>query len=127
MENVKVKDMQLGHIYVSSPSLLGTKVEGWRCTYLYLGRNVNTKQFVYLFIGTLNGKNRYNEKEIYDLINLYGDGSFHSNFEITKSNKKLYKMQTFKDFNDFKFDINSPYLSNIIRSSINFWLNEVHY
>lgn len=127
MENVKVKDLEVGHIYVTSLSLLGTNVEGWRRTYLYLGRNKKTNQFIYLFIGSLSDVNKYDEKEIYNLVNLYATTGSSSNFEVTKSNKKLYKMKTYSEFNSFQLDINSSYLDNIVKETIYFYLNQLLY
>lgn len=119
MDNVKVKDMKVGHIYVMSPRLLGDSMEGWRATYLYLGRSQQTKSFVYLFIGGLQSPKLETEEDVYKQINLYCDGSsYHEFLELRKSNKKVYEMQKYAYLNAFEFDINSPYLNNSTKSRI---------
>ena len=123
MENVKVKDLQVGHIYVTGEKLVGQAYEGWRATYMYLGRN-KSKEFLYLFIGDLSETKNCGEEAIYKLVNLYGGGfGAHDDFSSHKSNKRVFKMQTYNRWNSFELDLNSPLLDPRAKMNIKFYLS----
>ncbi|MBR1453853.1 MAG: hypothetical protein IJ593_04340 [Lachnospiraceae bacterium] len=90
---VGVRDLEPGRVYLCGASQLGKQYEGWRATYIFLGRTL-TKKFVWVFVGS---------PEIVK-SNEYLQYLTSRNVDVTMSNKKCYKPIYYKELNKFKLN-----------------------
>ena len=97
-KTVKAKDLEIGLVYVTGRDALNTKDEGWRSTYIFLGRN--DRGFKWLFIGNCS---------IFKYSLLSTDVMYHiqnyatsRNIFYTKQNKRVYRPIYYKQAAEFK-------------------------
>ena len=114
---VKIKDLIPGKVYVTGEASIGTLNEGWRTTYIYLGRNSN-KELVWLFIGTLDSF-KISKRDVYDTIDVYGCAT--KNYDKTSINKRVFT-PTVPEAANFVLDIN--FLANSTREFIKDVINQ---
>lgn len=86
---VKSKDLQVGKAYVCGKSTIGTRSEGWRNTYVYLGR---TKQgnYMWIFVGCPKDFKANPLGTIETYRSMYG-------IETTKQNKDVFECTYYTD------------------------------
>lgn len=97
---VPAEELEIGKIYVGSKSTLGTRNEGYRSSWIYLGKTA--RGYKYNFIGHLEPFRNKDASiiEIKKDLEIYED-----NIEITKTPKKLYRPVFYKRALDFKMKV----------------------
>ena len=84
---VKVKELEVGGIYITSEYNVNTSKEYFSIAYMYLGRTRN-KKFIWQYIGLGLYGYKDIENRIIDRLNHLGV----RRFSITKNNKKVYQL-----------------------------------
>lgn len=87
--SVKVKELIIGKCYVCGLDTLGTEYEGWRNSWVYLGRN-EEGYFQWIFVGDPRDYAKNIGGTITAYNNMYG-------VERTKNNKKIYEPRYYKN------------------------------
>lgn len=107
IEFVKTKDLVPGACYISTKNEFsrGTELEGWRETYVFLGRT-DHGGFLWGFVGAprIYMANPVNIANTY-----FSEAAITGNLSVTQSNKRITKL-TYKEYlslNDYILDYNA--------------------
>lgn len=111
---VKSSELEVGKLYVTNKSTIGEHDEGFRCTWMYLGRtgHQSSAEYVYLFFGT-----PFDEIKTKAQVDEDVQRSMNARlWAITKNPKTLYRPVKYTKIRDYKcsFTQNMANVLNIV-------------
>lgn len=99
---VGAKELEVGRLYVTNKTQLGLRGEGWRCTYLYLGKDTDGLQ-VWAFVGCTSDIEKLTTME--QVNNHVFTYLRHGNIEKIKY-KRVYRPVYYKKCAELKINVN---------------------